>query len=246
MGLVCVAIVFVSIIGLTFAYFTVNIEVLGSKKGTLIESETLIVEFASTNNIYYDNLIPGRPTYNENSEYKNKLTFTLTSPTNMLIKTVYDVYLNIKTNDFVTNNLVFYLKENECFRIDGTGSEQGTLQSQEYVNYDYDGEPVILGVIPAEKVGRYKISENAILGGLGCEDSWDLEIWLKELGIEQNEDQARTFKASIEIETKEIFPILGFTKDDVEEYKQKLEEEKHKHDKDNQKDNDKKEDNKHN
>ena len=225
---ISIAILFVSIIGLTFAYFTVNIEVMGSKKNTFIESETLIVEFARTNDIYYDNLIPGRPVYEEGSKYRNKLTFTLTSPTNMLVKTVYDVYLNIEKNNFVTNNLVFYLKENECFRTDGTGSATGELQSLEYENYDYDGEMVVLGVIPAEKTGRYKISENAVLGGLGCEDEWEFEIWLKELGVEQNEDQSRIFKATIEIETKEILPIEGFTKDDVEDYQKKLEEEKRK------------------
>lgn len=225
--IICIAIVFVSIIGLTFAYFTVNIEIIGSKKTTLIESSTLIVEFSRTNDIYYENLIPGRPT-EESEIYTNKLTFKLTSPTNLLVKTVYDVYLNIERNDFVTNNLVFYLRENECFRTDGTGSATGELQSLEFENYDYDGEPVVLGVIPAEKLGRYKITENAVLGGLGCEDSWDIEIWLKELGIEQNEDQSRHFKASIEIETKEVLPIEGFTKEDVEDYQQKLEEEKQK------------------
>lgn len=224
--IISIAILFVSLIGITFAYFTVNIEVIGSQKSTLIESTTLIVEYARTNDIYYDNLIPGRPEQDENSQYKNKLTFTLTSPTNLLVKTVYDIYLNIEQNDFITNNLVFYLKENECFRTDGTGSSQGTLQSYEYENYDDEGETIILGVIPAEKKGKYKISENAVLGGLGCEDSWDFEIWLKELGVEQNEDQSRTFKATIEIETKEILPIEGFTKEDVEEYQKKLEEEK--------------------
>lgn len=232
--IICIAILFVTIIGLTFAYFTVNIEVIGSKKSTLIESETLIVEFARTNDIYYENLIPGRPTYVEGSPYKNKLTFTLTSPASMIVKTVYDVYLNIDTNDFVTNNLVFYITENECFRTDGTGSATGELQSLEYENYDYDGEMVVLGVIPAEKTGRYKIIENAVLGGLGCEDEWTIEIWLKELGIEQNEDQARTLKAKIEIESKEILPIEGFTKEDVEEYQKKLEEEKQKQEENNE------------
>ena len=234
---ISVAILLISLMGVTFAYFTVNIEVIGSKKSTLIESKTLIVEFARTNDIYYDNLIPGRPEEDITSPYRNKLTFSLTSPTNLLVKTVYDVYLNIEQNDFVTNNLVFYLKNNECFREDGTGSSQGTLQSDEFEDYDDNGEKITLGVIPAERTGRYKISENATLGGLGCEDVWDFELWLKELGVEQNEDQSRKFKATIEIEPKEILPIEGFTKEDVEEYIKQLEEEKKKQEEQNKEEN---------
>ena len=224
--MISVAILFVSIIGLTFAYFTVNIEIVGSKKNTVIKSETLIVEFTRTNDIFVENMIPGRNEFDKESPYTNKLTFKLTSPANMIVKTVYDVYLNIEKNNFVTNNLVYYLKENECFRMDGTGSSTGELQSEKFERYEIDNEMVELGVIPAERLGKYKISENAVLGGLGCEDEWLLEIWLKETGVEQNEDQSRTFKASIEIESKEVLPIEGFTKDDVEEYKEKLEQEK--------------------
>ena len=46
-----------------------------------------------------------------------------------------------------------------------------------------------------------QISKNARLGDMGSANEWYFEIWLNETGTEQNYDQGKKFKASIEIVT---------------------------------------------
>jgi len=207
LAVLSVAIIFIALIGATFAYFTVNLHITETEKHATIQARTLVIEFASNNNIYYDWVIPGRPKWPEGTIASNKLKFSVTSPVDMKEKNVYDVYFNIETNTFVTNNMVFYLKQNECIRKDGTGSKLGEIISQEFVYYDDDGVPLKLGVIPAGYTGKLKINGGAILGSLGCRDEWEFELWLNETGVEQNEDQARLLKGSIEIETGTIYPM---------------------------------------
>ena len=202
-----IAILFVSVIGATFAYFSVNLKITDTEKQVFVKSKALVIEYKTVNSLYYNRVIPGRPTWEEGEEQKNKLKFTLTSPTDMLAKNAYDVYLNIDTNNFVSNNIVYYVKENECLRDDGSGSRLGELSATETVEYDMGGQIVTLGRVPAGYIGKLKIIENAILGGLGCKDEWEVEIWLHEIGQEQNEDQARLIKATVEVETGELLPL---------------------------------------
>lgn len=49
-----------------------------------------------------------------------------------------------------------------------------------------------------------KISDGASLGNLGAKDEWYFEIWLKETGTNQNNDQGKFFEASIEIVPHEV------------------------------------------
>jgi len=205
--IISIAILFVAVIGATFAYFTVNLQITESEKKVDIKSKALVIEFATTNNIYYENVVPGRPVWEEGEIPLNKLKFSITSPTDMLAKNGYDVYLNIDRNNFVTDNVVFYIKETECFRKDGTGSKAGELISSSKLEYDYDGEIVQVGVIPAGFTGKLKINGGSVLGGLGCTDEWELEIWLHETEAEQNEDQGKTLRATVVIETGTIYPI---------------------------------------
>lgn len=202
-----IAILFISVIGATFAYFTVNLQITETEKKAILTSRTLVIEFDSKNSIYYDNAIPGRPTATEGEELPNVLKFSLTSPVDMTEKNGYDVYLDIQTNTFITNNLVYYIKQNECVRKDNSGSRKGELISEEKIDFDYDGELVQLGTIPAGYTGMLKVAGGSVLGALGCSDEWEIEIWLHELGVEQNEDQAREFKATVEIETGAIYPF---------------------------------------
>lgn len=221
-----VAIIFIALIGATFAYFTVNLQITETEKHATITARTLVIEFASSNNIFYDWVIPGRPQWLEGQIPSNKLNFSVTSPVDMKEKNGYDVYFNIETNTFVTNNMVFYIKQNECIRKDGTGSKKGETVSQEFVYYDDHGETLKLGVIPAGYVGRLKINGGAILGSIGCRDDWEFEVWLHEVGAEQNEDQGRLLKGSIEIETGTIYPMdfdIGVSYDESLEEDEEIE-----------------------
>lgn len=202
-----IAILFVSVIGATFAYFSVNLRITDTEKQVFVKSKALVIEYKTVNSLYYNRVIPGRPKWLEGQEPTNILRFTLTSPTDMLAKNAYEVFLNIETNNFVTNNLVYYIKEKECIRDDGSGSKLGKLNAEETVEYDMDGEIVTLGRIPAGYKGKLKIIEDAVLGGLGCKDEWEVEIWLYEAGVEQNEDQSKLFKATVEVETGELLPL---------------------------------------
>ena len=205
--ILCLAILFVSVIGATFAYFSVNLKITDTEKQVFVKSKALIIEYKTINSLYYNRVIPGRPSWEDGEEQKNKLKFTLTSPTDMLAKNAYEVFLNIDSNNFVSNNVVYYIKGKECLRDDGSGSILGQLSATETAEYDMGGETVILGRIPPGYVGKLKIIVNAVLGGLGCKDEWEVEIWLYESGQEQNEDQARLIKATVEVETGELFPL---------------------------------------
>lgn len=213
MAVIGIASLFIAIIGATFAYFSVNLIVEPEKKVN-IQSKMLYIKFNSLNNIYYRNVIPGRPSWEEDSEELNKLIFTVTSPTDMLAKNAYDVYLNIDTNNFVSDNMVYYVKQKECVRKDKTGSIKGEMVAYKTLEYDYDGEIVDIGVIPAGFTGKLKVSGGAILGSLGCSDEWLIEIWLNEIGKEQNEDQSKTLRATVEIETGIIYPFDYGIKED--------------------------------
>lgn len=202
-----IAILFVSVIGATFAYFSVNLKITETEKQVFVKSKALVIEYKTINSLYYDRVIPGRPTWLEGQKPTNQLSFSLTSPTDMLAKNEYDVFLNIEKNNFVTNNVVYYIKEKECIRDDGSGSVLGKLSSTDTLEYDLDGEIVTLGRIPAGYTGRLKIGEGAVLGGLGCTDEWEVEIWLHEVGVEQNEDQSKMIKATVEVETGELLPL---------------------------------------
>lgn len=217
LAVMSVAIIFVTIIGATFAYFSVNLQKTGTEKKVDIRSKALVIEFKSTNNIYYKHILPGRPVWEEDEKPTNILKFTITSPTDMLARNAYDVYLNIDKNQFITDNIVYIVKENECFRKDGSGSTLGEMYAEQKTLYKlYDDpqskNPQVLeefevGTIPGQFTGKLRISQGAILGGLGCVDEWEVEVWLNEIAKEQNEDQGKILHATVEIETSTIYPI---------------------------------------
>lgn len=202
-----IAILFVTVIGATFAYFSINVKYVNTPSNVVIESNTLVVEFDTTNSINYINAIPGRPKWESGETPTNQLSFSLSSPVTATYKTGYDVYLNIEENTFETDNVVFYLKANECNRKDDSGSKLGSLSTAKTLIYDYDGTNVTLGVIPAGTLGKYKISSGSVLGGLGCVDKWDFEIWINEVNESQNQDQDKSIKATIEVEPGEVYPL---------------------------------------
>lgn len=203
-----VAILFVLVIGATFAYFSVNLKYVKNLENVQVKANTVVVEYSSTNSIFYENVIPGRPEWNDGEKATNKLTFMVTTPTDATYKVPYDVYLDITKNTFITDNVVFYLQPITCDRSDKTGSLKGELVTDNTLNYgDYDGTNVVLGVIPAGFTGKLKVYGGSVVGSLGCQDKWNFEIWLNELGVVQNEDQAKTLEAKIDIETGLPYPV---------------------------------------
>ena len=197
----------ISIIGATFAYFSIKLDVVSTKKNTVIQSRTLVIEYKTLNQIYYKNIIPGRPKWKAGETPENILKFSLTSPVDMPERNAYDVYLNITENSFETNNMVYYIKQNPCNRSDNTKSYSGDLISElPALKYNYNGRIVDVGVIPAGYKGMLKIAGGAILGSLGCTDNWEVEMWLYETGTEQNIDQGKHLKASVEIDVENVYP----------------------------------------
>ena len=84
-------------IGATFAYFTVTIRYVTPPSVVDVQSSTMVIEYDSSNNIEYKEILPGRP---EESLKTNKLRFSVTSANNMMTTTKYDVYLKITKNEF--------------------------------------------------------------------------------------------------------------------------------------------------
>ena len=95
-------IVLLSIIGVTFAFFTARIKFVNEPSDVVVKSKLLEITFKRDNDIYYKNLVPGRPGQEDSSVNieKNTLKFSVTSDKEMPIRTGYNVYFNITENTF--------------------------------------------------------------------------------------------------------------------------------------------------
>lgn len=201
-----IATLLVAVIGATFAYFTVTIKGNPTEPNVTVQSKTLgVIEFETLNQINYTNLIPGRPQWETDQTPTNKLNFTVTSAVDASANEEYVVYLNVEENDFETDNVVYLLTETEK----GTHSVKGSQYFTEdnYVNHTFAGEttPTKLGKITAGFTGKMQIG-TAELGMLGSKDKWEFEIWVNEIGAEQNIDQGKTIKCFITIELADPTP----------------------------------------
>lgn len=208
-----IATLLVAVIGATFAYFTAVIQGNPTEPNATVQSKTLgVIEFETLNQINYTNLIPGRPVWETEQTPTNKLNFTVTSAVDTSVNEEYIVYLNVTENNFETDNVVYLLTETEK----GTHSVQGGqyFTSDNYVNHTFidspygtEEEPVTLklGKINAGFTGKMQIG-TAELGMLGSKDKWEFEIWVNEIGAEQNIDQGKTIKCYITIELADPDP----------------------------------------
>ncbi len=201
-----IATLLIAVIGATFAYFTVTIQGNPTAPNVTVQSKTLgVIEFETLNEIKYTNLIPGRPVWETDQTPTNKLNFTVTSAVDASSNEDYVVYLNVESNDFETDNVVYLLTETET----GTHSVKGGqyFTDDNFVNHTFAGEstPTKLGFIKAGFTGKMKIG-TAQLGQLGSKDKWEFEIWVNEIGAEQNEDQGKTITAYITIELADPTP----------------------------------------
>ena len=232
----------ISIIGATFAYFTASIRYIDEPSEVYTKSEVLEITFKRENEIFYDNLLPGRPGYESQAinQLKNSLRFSVQSNTAMSLRTPYNVYFVITENTFplsskdtTYSNVVYILNgtpgTSTIEKTDGNGNtlnlnstiintcDNGSLtptvmcgtgqyfDSFNSILHTFEGDtiPTKLGKIEAEKTGRVKIG-TAILGSYGAKDEWEFELWVNEIGSEQNEDQGRIIKGYIEIDTEDV------------------------------------------
>ena len=235
-----IATLLIAVIGATFAYFTVTVKYKTPPSEVVVESNTMVIEYDSTNNIEYRGAIPGRPEESAN----NKLRFKVTSDNDMMTSTKYDVYLKITKNEFANEknmeNLVFYLYETSVGKSKGTDGEiinstEGTMYAKKTEDYEFKGIEALdenkitgvkkIGVIPTDTdpvtnastcelsedktACMLKISDGAILGNQGASDEWYFEVWVKETGEEQNYDQGKVFKASVEIVPHDLTEITN-------------------------------------
>lgn len=171
----------------------------------------------------------------ETQAINNKLKFTLTSATNMTLDTQYNVYLvidsndaagatqGLKDNDFVTDNLVYLMTQERnvtsAATTNGTAGSAGSQYFKEgalndlYIKDDYNGDGrtednEYVGVIKSGlSVGEKILIATGDIGSHASVDTWTLEVWLRETGSEQNEDQGKVLKAHIEVEPTNQDPI---------------------------------------
>lgn len=214
-----IATLLVAVIGATFAYFTVTLNYETEPTPTVVESSTMLVTFKTINELTYTGAIPGRPSLSTNPDAQNidnTLSFSLTSATNMTVDTDYNVYLVIDSMDFETNNLVYLMtQEREVTAEAQTNGTAGSVGNG-YISddakieddIDADGDKEVVGTLNSTlKAGDKKLIATGSVGSHGSVDTWTLEIWLRETGIEQNEDQGKVLKAHIEVEPINQDPI---------------------------------------
>ncbi|MBQ3021265.1 MAG: hypothetical protein IJD92_03475 [Bacilli bacterium] len=206
-----IATLLIAVIGATFAYFTVTIKYVTTPTKTVVQSTTMLIQFNTLNEMKYEGAMPGRPSEEDNKD--NKLMFSLTSAPNMTTETKYNVYLVIDSNNFVGDNLVYLMKQTRD--ISDTATTIGTTGAagSEYIDPDSKTEDVVdgvkreIGTIKSSlKAGDKKLIATGELGSHGTVDTWEFELWLKETGEEQNEDQGRVLEAHIEVEPIDLLP----------------------------------------
>lgn len=200
-----IATLLVAVIGATFAYFTAVVKGNPTEPNVTVQSETLVIEFETLNEIIYENVIPGRPQVGTEQYGKNKLIFKVTNSNSSVTSQNYSIYLKIEENDFETDNVVYILDE----KVVGTNSVKGSqyFTNDNYVNHTFEGDttPTKLGKINAGYTGEIKIG-TAELGAQGSQDEWEFEIWVNEIGVPQNEDQGKTIKCYIIIKVDDPTP----------------------------------------
>ena len=111
---------------------------------------------------------------------------------------------DINGNVLNTNSIIV----NSCIPETGEQTEKcGTGQIFNETNsilhtFEGDAIPTKLGKVEKLKTGRVKIG-SAVLGAFGAKDEWEFDIWVNEIGTEQNEDQGKVIKGYIEIDTED-------------------------------------------
>lgn len=230
-----IATLLIAVIGATFAYFTVSIKYVTTPSVVDVESSTMVIEYESYNDILYVGAIPGRPSEDTNNKLRFKVTSgnTMMTPTpyDVYLKITQNEFVNSQDKE----NLVFYLYETKVgtSTLDSNriNSTRGNLYAATLEDYEFKGIEELeenritgvkkIGVIPVNtdptlnptceksedgKGCLLKISDGAILGNQGASDEWYFEVWLKETGNNQNYDQGKKFRASIEIVPHDLQP----------------------------------------
>lgn len=213
-----IALLLISVIGTTFAYFTVIIRGNPSDTNVRVQSMSLgIINFEHGNTISYTDVIPGRPKWDNIDEAKNIIRFSLTSSTSMDrdVTVGYNVYFNITKDTFESDNIVYlttatpgaYSKEAKM----KYGNELDEYKTS-FIPYEngipLDDQKIDVGYIPKEyanqDVEQKILIGSGNIGGLASRDEWSFEIWINEIGVQQNYDQGRIIEGYITAEVTEI------------------------------------------
>lgn len=221
-----IATLLVAVIGATFAYFSVTVKYETEPTPAVVESSTMLVTFKTLNELTYKGAIPGRPSLSSDpvaQAINNTLSFTLTSAMNMNSTTQYNVYLVVDSNNFESDNLVYLMSQERSVTNEATsnkttgnvGKQYFPVGEEEnlYIKDDINGDNIIgneeyVGIIKSEnKEGDKILIATGDLGSHGSIDTWTLEIWLREIGVEQNEDQGKIFRGHIEVEPVNQDPV---------------------------------------
>lgn len=169
---------------------------------------------------------------------KNSLKFTVNSQKDTSVRNKYNVFFEIDENDFETNNVVYILNgipgTSEGDKTDANGNSLDSemvkncndateicgngqyFTNSNYVMHQFEKDasgskpdrPHKLGFIEAGKTGRVLIGSST-LGAHHATDSWEFEIWINEIGGEQNEDQGKTIKGKIVIDLVDPEPVTN-------------------------------------
>ena len=231
-----IATLLIAVIGATFAYFTVTVRYKTTPSVVDVKSNTMVIEYESYNDIVYEGAIPGRPEEGANNKLRFKVTSANDMMTSTKYDVYLKITKNEFANSKNMENLVFYLYETNVgkslLNTNRVDSTEGSLYALKTEDYEFKGIEALeenritgikkIGVIPTNTdptanaetcdlsddgtACMLKISDGAVLGNQGASDEWYFEVWLKETGDEQNYDQGKLFRASIEIVPHDLQP----------------------------------------
>lgn len=172
-----IATLLVAVIGATFAYFTATIEYKTEPTPAVITSNTMVIEYATKNELNYTGAMPGRPEEDYEKFKDNKLRFTLTSHQNLVSETNYDVYLVIDKNGFQkpvgegkTDELVYVMSQPDNTRNVSEGAiKNGTIGKAGTPNYNntingIEYKPETLTITKKDEITNLETSKDVVVG----------------------------------------------------------------------------------
>lgn len=182
-----IATLLVAVIGATFAYFTATIDYKSEPTPTVVQSNTMIVEFDTINKLEYTGAVPGRPEEDYEKFKDNKLRFTLVSHQNLVSVTEYDVYLVIDKSEFQkpdgkTDELVYVASQpNNTRYVSDAAISNGTAGSVGIPNYNntingVEYKPETLKIKRKDEVSGLVTENDVVVGLIPSNISYDSDV----------------------------------------------------------------------
>lgn len=169
-SIVALAIVIITV---TYAYFSARITGIESASTISLTAGTMGIVYTEGNEeVAFNNIYP------KNDPWVTK-TFTLTANNTTALTMYYDLGLNVTTNNFPENYLTYDL----------------TLVSST------NGTPIATKTnIPINGTGKIKFGKGTFTDATNDTHNYELKIYFKDSGEEQNEGQGKIFNAKIYVE----------------------------------------------